>query len=172
MAVTPPPAPSSGTTVPVGVTSKAGSGVTVPVGVTSKAGYGVTITALVGAVLAYLLGDHSQAELGSIVAASVAVISLVATQVGRYVQANSQLKADANRLQTDATTVVHTINQFDPQAQQQLMGLVRVAVKDELANLPAPTQTVVTDLEGQLLPTADEEAAAQPPALAAGGGAP
>src|SRR5579863_3999994 len=185
MAVTTQPATPSGTTAPVDATSKAapgatalanapnrtGPGVKVPVGVTSQAGYGVTIAALVAAVLAYLLGDHSQAQLGSIVGASVAVISLVATQIGRYVQANSQLKADAGWFRNAETTVVHTIDKFDPQAQQQIMGLVRVAIKDELGNQPAPVQTVVTDLADQVLPTADEEAAEQPPALAAGGGA-
>src|SRR5262249_8713138 len=76
----------------------------VPIGLATQAGYGVAIAGLVGAVVAYATGDHSQAQLGSIVSGSIAVISLVVTQIGRYVQANTQIKA--NRELVDAYSQV------------------------------------------------------------------
>lgn len=144
----------------------------VPIGLASKTGYGVALAGLIGAVLAYLTGDHSQAQLGSIVSATVAAISLVVTQIGRYVQANSQIKSNAelSRLYADSRTAIKTVEQYDPAAMAQVETIVRNVLKDEIARLPATARTVATDLENMLLPTPEEEAAHQPPSASAPSG--
>lgn len=144
----------------------------VPVGLASKTGYGVALAGLVGAVLAYLTGDHSQSQLGSIVSASVGVISLAMTQIGRYVQANSQINAYAqiHRVYAEGGTVVRTIEHYDPNASSQVDLLVRDAVREEIGRLHGVPQQAATDLQSILLPTHDEEAADQPPQLHPAGG--
>lgn len=156
-------------------------------GIASKTGYGVALAGLICAVIAYATGDHSQATLGSIISASVGLISLAITQIGRYVQANSQIKHDAllQQLVSQGRTAVTTIQQYDPRALAEIEDVVRAAVKAEIARLPAPEAAVagevVDDASEELaghapnlaLPTPEEEAAQQPPApgpTAAGGG--
>lgn len=138
---------------------------TVPVGIATQAGYGVAIAGLVGAVAAYVTGDHSQAQLGTIVSGSIAVLSLVVTQIGRYVQANTQLKA--NRWLLDAyheqARAVQVIDRTDPQVTYQIAALVRAVVDERLKGLPEVPREVVGDLEQDLLPSEQEEAATQPP---------
>lgn len=139
----------------------------VPVGVATTTGYGVALAGLIGAVLAYATGDHSQAQLGSIVGAAVGLISLTITQIGRYVQANSQIKANVElkRLETQAGAVLSTVQHDDPQATAQLEAIVRGVLRDEINRLPGTTtQTVATDVANILLPTPEEEAEMQPPA--------
>lgn len=147
---------------------------TVPVGVASMTGYGVAAAGLIGAVLAYLTGDHSQAQLGSITGAAIGLISLALTQIGRYVQANTMLKTNPQlgNLYSQGAAVLGTIEQYDPNVVSQVEALARKAISDELAKVPsAPPMvgTSATDAENILLPTAEEEAAQQPPRLAAGG---
>jgi hypothetical protein len=146
----------------------------VPIGIASQAGYGVVVAGLIAAVLSYVTGDHSQAQLGSIVSASVAVFSLAITQIGRYVQANSQIRANGELQKAAAavTPVWHGLEQLDPNARAQLDMLVRQAIQGELSKLQVPAD-VEADVEDrllpttgetdQLLPTASEEAADQPP---------
>jgi hypothetical protein len=138
----------------------------VPVGVATKTGYSVTVAALVAAILSYVTGDHSQAELGSIVGAAVGLISLAITQIGRYVQANSQIKAtiDLRRVEAAAAQIVAEVKRVDPQAPAQVEAIVRDVLAQEIGRLPVEDQTIVRDVENILLPSAEEEAAAQPAA--------
>ena len=146
---------------------------TVPVGIATQAGYGVAIAGLLGAVAAYVTGDHSQAQLGAIVSGSIGVLSLVVTQIGRYVQANTQIKA--NRLLLDAyheaAGTVQVIDRTDPQVTYQIAALVRAVVDERLKGLPEVPREAAGDLEQDLLPSEHEEAAAQPPPAALDAGA-
>jgi hypothetical protein len=140
---------------------------TVPVGVASYTGYGVAIAGLIGAVLAYVTGDQSQAQLGSIVGATVGLISLAVTQIGRYVQANSQIKTsvEMKRLEAEGKSMLGALERSDPQAIAQLEEVVRGVLRDEINRLPGGTaQAVATDVANIVLPSPEEEAAAQPPA--------
>jgi hypothetical protein len=143
----------------------------VPVGAASIAGYGVVVAGLIGAVLSYVTGDHSQAQLGSIVSASVALISLVITQIGRYVQANSQIRANGElqKAVAAATPAWHTLEQLDPNAKAQLDALVEQALRQELDKVHVPAN-LGTGAHGRQLPTRAEEAAQQPPPPQAGTG--
>jgi hypothetical protein len=67
----------------------------VPVGLTTKAGYTVSFLAFVAAIVAFVSGDHSDQTLGTIVAGAIGLVSLAATQLGRYVQAHTSIKAQA-----------------------------------------------------------------------------
>ncbi len=60
---------------------------TPPVGPATVAGFTATLTAAAAAVLAYLFADADEQTLGTIAAGVVAVVSLLATQAGRYAQA-------------------------------------------------------------------------------------
>jgi hypothetical protein len=119
----------------------------------SKTGYGVALAGFLGAVIAYATGDHSQAQLGSILSASVGLISLAVTQVGRYVQANTQIRADADlkRLLSEGTNVVHTIDHYDPGAIAELEAIVRSAVHDEVARLAGGSGTVAGEVAGEVV---------------------
>jgi hypothetical protein len=119
----------------------------------SKTGYGVALAGFLGAVIAYLTGDHSQAQLGSILSASVGLISLAVTQVGRYVQANTQIRADADlqRLMSESANVVHTIDRYDPGAVAQLEVMVRNAVHDEVSRLAGGSGTVAGEVAGEVV---------------------
>ncbi len=145
----------------------------VPVGKTTVAGYGVAVAGLVGAVLAYVTGDHSQAQLGAIASGSIGVLSLLVTQIGRYVQANTQIKANRWLLDAyhEASGTVQVIDRTDPQVTYQIAALVRAVVDERLKDLPAVPHEVVGDLEQDLLPSEQEEAATQPPPGAVGAGA-
>jgi hypothetical protein len=138
----------------------------VPIGLASKTGYSVAIAGLIAAVLAYVSGDHSQAQLGSIVGASVGLLSLLITQVGRYVQANSSIKANVElkKLEHGAVSVVGLVKTDDPQAVAQLRAIVRGALQDAINDLPAGDRTLAGNVENILLPTGQEEAASPPPA--------
>jgi hypothetical protein len=133
----------------------------VPVGVASKTGYGVAAAGLIGALVAYLTGDHSQAQLGSIVGAAV----------GRYVQANTLLKTNPQfgNLYAQGAAVLGTIEHYDPNALPQVDALVRKVVSEEIGKLPSGSRTLATDAESILLPTPEEEAAQQPPSLPSAG---
>jgi hypothetical protein len=153
---------------------------TVPVGIATQAGYGVAIAGLVGAVAAYVTGDHSQAQLGAIVSGSIGVLSLVVTQIGRYVQANTQIKANRWALDAyhEAAGTVQVVEHTDPQITYQIAALVRAAVDERLKGLPEVPRAVVGDVEQDLLPSEQdllpseqEEAATQPPPGALSGGA-
>jgi hypothetical protein len=118
-------------------------------------------------VLAYVTGDHSQAQLGAIVGAAVGLISLTITQIGRYVQANSQIKnnVELKRLENEAKGGLMAFEHNNPEAVAQLEAVVRGEVRDEINRLPGGTeQTVARDVVNMLLPSLEEEAAAQPPA--------
>jgi hypothetical protein len=146
----------------------------VPVGLATKTGYSVAIAGLIAAVLAYVSGDHSQAQLGSIVGASVGLLSLLITQIGRYVQANSSIKANVElkKLEQGAVSVVGLVKTDDPQAVAQLRAIVRGALQDAINELPASDRPLATNVENILLPSGQEEAAAPPPpagSAAAGG---
>jgi hypothetical protein len=146
----------------------------VPVGVASKTGYAVAATGLIGAVLAYLTGDHSQAQLGSILSASVGAISLAVTQIGRYVQANSQIHANAelSRQFGQGAAFVRTIEQYDPGALAQVEALVRGAVRDEIARLSGTAAAVATDPKPATVTSGSEsptEATDPEPATGPGG---
>jgi hypothetical protein len=143
----------------------------VPVGVASKTGYGVAAAGLIGALVAYLTGDHSQAQLGSIVGAAVGLISLAMTQIGRYVQANTLLKTNPQfgNLYAQGAAVLGTIEHYDPNALPQVDALVRKVVSEEIGKLPSGSRTLATDAESILLPTPEEEAAQQPPSLPSAG---
>ena len=140
----------------------------VPVGLATKTGYSVAVAGLIAAVLAYVSGDHSQAQLGSIVGASVGLLSLAITQIGRYVQANSQIKANVElkKLEHDAVSIVGLVKTDDPEAVAQLQAIVRAALQDAINELPAGTRPVAGDIENILLPSGQEEAAAPPPPAA------
>lgn len=73
----------------------------VPVGTTSKAGYGVTAFALASAVVAYATGDHSQQTTGVIMAGTVAALSFLVTQAGRYLQAHALIAQGHVTVQDD-----------------------------------------------------------------------
>jgi hypothetical protein len=145
----------------------------VPVGKTTVAGYGVALAGLVGAVLAYVTGDHSQAQLGAIASGSIGVLSLLVTQIGRYVQANTQIKANRWLIDAyhDAAGTVQVIDRTDPQVTYQIAALVRAVVDERLKDLPAVPQEVLGDVEQDLLPSEQEEAATQPPPSPLGAGA-
>jgi hypothetical protein len=158
------PTPPSQPTQPSGV----------PVGVATQTGYAVAVAGLIAAILAYATGDHSQAQLGSIIGGAIGLISLTITQIGRYVQANSQIKANVElkRVEVQALSVGRLVQADDPNAVAQLHSLVRSVLQEEIRQLPAGTRTVATDVENSLLPSPQEEAAAPPPAAgnqAAGG---
>ena len=102
----------------------------------------MAVAGLIAAVLAYVSGDHSQAQLGSIVGASVGLLSLLITQIGRYVQANSQIKANVElkKLEHDAVSIVGLVKTDDPEAVAQLQAIVRAALQDAINELrPHPT---------------------------------
>jgi hypothetical protein len=66
----------------------------VPVGTTTKVGYGATITTAIAAILAYLFADADAQTLGVIASGIFAAISMVTTQIGRYMQAKEIIKQD------------------------------------------------------------------------------
>src|SRR3984885_4268426 len=125
----------------------------VPVGLATKTGYSVAVAGLIAAVLAYVSGDHSQAQLGSIVGASVGLLSLVITQIGRYVQANSQITANVElkKLEHDTVSITGLVKTDDPEAVAQLQAIVRAALQDAINELPAGTRPVAGDIENILL---------------------
>jgi hypothetical protein len=167
-------APTTATTPTTPTPPSASTPPPVPVGLATKTGYSVAIAGLIAAVLAYVSGDHSQAQLGSIVGASVGVVSLLITQVGRYVQANSSIKANVElkKLEHDAVSIVGLVKTDDPEAVAQLRTIVRGALQDVINELPAGDRPVAGDIENILLPSGQEEAASPPPPVgspAAGG---
>jgi hypothetical protein len=64
----------------------------VPVGVTTKAGYSASLVLLLAAVYAYLNGDRSEQTLGTLFAGTAAVLTFLATQAGRYLQAHALIR--------------------------------------------------------------------------------
>lgn len=67
----------------------------VSIGPTSIAGITTTITGVVMAIIAVYHGDETQATISAIVGGTLAIVSAAITYIGRYVQANSQIKAAA-----------------------------------------------------------------------------
>ena len=63
----------------------------VSVGPTSVAGWGTAVAAFVGAVVTYLTGDHTAQHVTAIETASIGLVTLVITQVFRYLQAQNVL---------------------------------------------------------------------------------
>lgn len=64
----------------------------VSVGLATVTGYSVSTVAFVGAVLAYLGGDHSDQTVAIIGCGVVGALAFVVTNVGRYLQARSVIK--------------------------------------------------------------------------------
>lgn len=64
----------------------------VSVGLSTVTGYGVTTAAFVGAVLAYLGGDHSNQQLAIIACGVIGAISFMVTNIGRQRQATAITK--------------------------------------------------------------------------------
>lgn len=67
----------------------------VPIGVASATGYSVSTAALVLAIIAFLTGDRSEQTLGTIAAGTFALLTLLATQLGRFWQAKEKIRAAA-----------------------------------------------------------------------------
>lgn len=67
----------------------------VPTGPATKVGYGTAVLSALVAVLAYLFPEGDEQTLGVIAAGLIALVSLVVTQIGRFAQANAQIKAQA-----------------------------------------------------------------------------
>lgn len=61
-------------------------------GAASLTGYGVSAAGIVAMLLAYIFPDGDEQQLGVIAAGVVALVSLVVTNVGRYLQAREKIR--------------------------------------------------------------------------------
>ena len=147
------------TTTSVPVVVKTTASTVISHGSASIAGYGTAVSAFAVALLAYLTGDKSAQNTNSLVIAGIGMVALGVTQIGRYVQANTVLKKGLSTVEG----VVDPVLKTDPSLLATIEGTVRKVVSEEVAKIkPGEVQTISTDALNDLLPTADEEAAAQP----------
>jgi len=128
------------------------------VGLATKTGLATVLTGFAGAVVNYLVSGQSNSNLGTVVAAGVGVLALLAVLVGRYAQSLMPVRT----VLSDAKPFVADAEKAGLFANGE--AAIRKIVGEEIAKLkPGTVATVAQDVVADL-PTAAEEAAAQPPA--------
>ncbi len=97
---------------------------TVPVGPTTVVGWSTAALAFVGALVAYLTGDHSAQSVTAVESAVMGLLVLIVTQLGRYAQVR---KVEAAFL-SEAKPIFGEIRQFDPGVSEQVEAFVRAEI--------------------------------------------
>ena len=128
----------------------------VSVGLSTVTGYGVTTAAFVGAVLAYLGGDHSNQQLAIIACGVIGAISFMVTNIGRQRQATAITKYGGVITVPAAPLIDFDGDGVFTPAPQSKAGPVVDGPGDplphELADAPAPQGPVVDEGDGQAAP--------------------
>ncbi len=121
----------------------------VQVGLATVTGYSVSTVAFVGAVLAYLGGDHSDQTVAIIGCGIVGALAFLVTNIGRYRQATAITKYGPYivpcTLEDKAVAEVDHDSAADPEGPGD-------PLPDDLAAVPAPDGPVTDVGDGEAAP--------------------